>query len=361
MNRSSNRFMAQKGRNAIILTNGLLHTLDAKTAHGLIRGSERFRIVGVVDAAENAGKDAGMVMDGIHKGIPVYETLEDSLAENEGIHWLVIGVATTGGKLPANMLEILRRAVGMGLSIVNGLHELLSDQPDIAAMAIENGAELIDIRKPKSKDELHFWTGEIFNVKAPIVAILGMDCAMGKRTTARLLREACEDHGIRSEMIYTGQTGWMQGGKYGFIFDSTLNDFVSGELEHAIVQCWKEIQPDIIFLEGQSGLRNPSGPCGIELMISGNAKHAVLMFAPRRKYYDHDPRWGEIPDVQSEMKIIEMLGTKVIALGLHTEGCSEEEYLRLQKEYQERLNIPVLLVLQQGVDSVIPQLRTLLA
>ena len=35
-------------------------------------------------------------------------------------------------------------------------------------------------------------------------------------------------------MIYTGQTGWLQGGEYGFIFDSTLNDFVSGELENAI-------------------------------------------------------------------------------------------------------------------------------
>ena len=37
--------------NAIILTNGLLKALDAKTAHGLIRGTERFTIKGVVDYA----------------------------------------------------------------------------------------------------------------------------------------------------------------------------------------------------------------------------------------------------------------------------------------------------------------------
>ena len=58
-------------------------------------------------------------------------------------------------------------------------------------------------------------------------------------------------------MIYTGQTGWLQGGKYGFIFDSTLNDFVSGELEHAILTCYEETNPDVILIEGQSALRNP--------------------------------------------------------------------------------------------------------
>ena len=41
--------------NAIVLTNGLLKALDAKTAHGLIRGTERFTIKGVVDCADTAG------------------------------------------------------------------------------------------------------------------------------------------------------------------------------------------------------------------------------------------------------------------------------------------------------------------
>lgn len=41
--------------NAIILTNGILHHSDAKTAHGLIRGTERFNIVAVVDDEKTAG------------------------------------------------------------------------------------------------------------------------------------------------------------------------------------------------------------------------------------------------------------------------------------------------------------------
>jgi len=40
---------------AILLTNGMLHMSDAKTAHGLIRGTERFTIVAVIDNV-HAGK-----------------------------------------------------------------------------------------------------------------------------------------------------------------------------------------------------------------------------------------------------------------------------------------------------------------
>jgi len=196
-------------------------------------------------------------------------------------------------------------------------------------------------------------------VTAPIVAVIGMDCAMGKRTTARMLKQACISEGMKAEMIYTGQTGWLQGGKYGFIFDSTLNDFVSGELEHAIVSCWKETSPDILFLEGQSALRNPSGPCGLELLISGNAKHVVLIFAPKRKYFDNEAHWGEIPSVASEIELIQKLGSKVIAVAINTENCTDEEAFAYQKEYTASLGMPVLLPIQEGVAPIIPILKAL--
>lgn len=345
--------------NAIVLTNGLLKALDAKTAHGLIRGTERFTIKGVVDCLETKGLDAGMVLDGKNRNIPVFENLQNALDTLQDIQFLVIGVATVGGRLPSNMLTTIIEAIHAGLSIVNGLHEYLNEKPAIVALAKEKGIELIDVRKPKTREQLSFWTGEIFKVTAPIIAVIGMDCAMGKRTTARMLRQACEAHGLKAEMIYTGQTGWLQGGKYGFIFDSTLNDFVSGELENAIVTCWKETQPDFIFLEGQSSLRNPSGPCGLELLISGNAKNVILLFAPKRKYFDHDEKWGAIPSVESEIEIIEKLGSKVIALGIHTEDCTLEEAYDFQKKYEKQLNIPVLLPIQEGVDKILPTLKGL--
>jgi uncharacterized NAD-dependent epimerase/dehydratase family protein len=335
-------------------------TSDAKTAHGLIRGTERFNIIGLVDGEANAGKDAGVLLDGKHRSIPVFATMEAAIEQLEKVDYLIIGVATVGGILPKNMLALIYDAVKKGISVVNGLHEYLNEKADLVAIAANTGAALIDVRKPKSRADLHFWDGAIFNVTAPIVAVIGMDCAMGKRTTARMLKQACLTEGMKAEMIYTGQTGWLQGGQYGFIFDSTLNDFVSGELEHAIVSCWKDTQPDILFLEGQSALRNPSGPCGLELLISGNAKHVVLIFAPKRKYFDNEAHWGEIPSVASEIEIIEKLGSKVIAVAVNTENCTDEEAFDFQKEYTASLVLPVLLPIQEGVAPVIPVLKALM-
>ena len=346
--------------NAVVLTNGLLKSSDAKTAHGLIRGTERFTIIGIIDNEETAGQDAGVLLDGKNRNIPVFASFNKAIDELNNIHFLIIGVATVGGRLPGNMLEIVIEAIKKGISIVNGLHEYLSEKPAIVELAISNKVQLIDVRKPKKREQLHFWTGEIFKVQAPIIAVIGMDCAMGKRTTARMLKQACKEEGVNAQMIYTGQTGWLQGGKYGFIFDSTLNDFVSGELEHAIVSCANETKAQIIFLEGQSSLRNPSGPCGIELLISGNAKHTILLFAPKRKYFDNDPHWGIIPSVASEIELIEKLGSKVIAVAMNTEDCTTEEAYNLQKEYISSLGIPVLLPIQEGVTSILSTLKKLI-
>lgn len=344
---------------ALVLTQGYLERNDAKTAHGLIRGTDRFHIAGIVDGPETAGQDAGELLDGIPRNIPVFANLEQALQETKEIRYLIIGIATIGGVLPEAVLQVVRKAVEAGLNIVNGLHDFLNDHPELVAIAREKKVALIDIRKPKTRDQLHFWTGKIFEVPVPIIAVIGMDCALGKRTTARMLCEEATAQGLKAIMIYTGQTGWLQGGKYGFIFDSTLNDFVSGELEHAIVSAWKETSPDLIFIEGQSSLRNPSGPCGPELLISGNAKHVVLLFAPKRHFFDHIEAWGPIPSVESEIELIEKFGSRVIATAIHTEGCTPTEAHELQETYQARLKRPVLLPLEEGVNKLIPVLREL--
>lgn len=341
-------------KRAIILTNGLLQSDDAKTAHGLIRESNRYKIIGVVDH-KNAGNDAGILLDGTPRNIPVYATVREAIQAKPEV--CIVGVATVGGMFPGTLLEEVKEAIQFKLDIVNGLHDHLNARPEIKKLAAENGVELIDIRAPKKLQELHFWTGKIFEITTPIVAVLGTDCALGKRTTARSVMHACNDAGMSTQMIYTGQTGWLQGGKYGFVFDSTLNDFVSGELEHAIISCNEETSPDIIFLEGQSALRNPSGPCGSELLISGNAKSVILVHAPIRKYYEHQQSWGEIPSPESEIALIKQLGSNVIAIALNTKHCSEEEAFAFQKEYEEKFGIPILLPLQEGCEKIVPVIK----
>jgi len=345
-------------KNVLIATDNLFLTNHAKTAHGLLRGSKRFHVLAVLDE-ENKYADAGELLDGNHRNIPILGTVDEAIKQFKTIDYLVVGVATVGGILSESLLQIIRQAISNGIGIVNGLHDQLQERKDIALLASQNRVELIDIRKPKTPKELHFWSGDIFKVKAPIVAFLAMDCAMGKRTTANLVLEECLQQKQNAHMIYTGQTGWMQGHKYGFIFDSTLNDFVSGELEHSITSCWKEATPDVIILEGQSSLRNPSGPCGLEFIVSGNATQVVLIHAPKKKYFDNDPLWGEIPSVASEIDIIEKFGATVIAVALNTSGLSKQEALSYKDSYQKTLDIPVVLPLEEGVKKIVSEIKGL--
>lgn len=345
-------------KNVLIASDNLFLTNHAKTAHGLLRGSKRFHVLAVLDE-ENKYADAGELLDGNHRNIPILGTVDEAIKQFKTIDYLVVGVATVGGILSESLLQIIRQAISNGIGIVNGLHDQLQERKDIALLASQNRVELIDIRKPKTPKELHFWSGDIFKVQAPIVAFLAMDCAMGKRTTANLVLEECLQQKQNAHMIYTGQTGWMQGHKYGFIFDSTLNDFVSGELEHAITSCWKEATPDVIILEGQSSLRNPSGPCGLEFIVSGNATQVVLIHAPKKKYFDNDPLWGEIPSVASEIDIIEKFGATVIAVALNTSGLSKQEALSYKDSYQKTLDIPVVLPLEEGVKKIVSEIKGL--
>jgi len=107
---------------AIIITNGLFATENAKTAHGLVRESKRFEIVGVVDPID-AGKDAGEVLDGKKRNIPVFKTVEEALAGKPS--YCIVGVATAGGVFPGDLIEEVKTAIQHKLSIVNGLHDHL--------------------------------------------------------------------------------------------------------------------------------------------------------------------------------------------------------------------------------------------
>jgi uncharacterized NAD-dependent epimerase/dehydratase family protein len=324
----------------IILTNGLLDSRQAKTCHGILRGSQRFRAVAVIDY-RFAGKDAGEVMDGRAIDVAVWASVADFFrsAPEERPLYCLVGVALAGGRLPDAFREQLLSALDHGLSLVNGLHTFLSDDPVFAARAAVRGLQLIDVRKPKPRHTLRFWTGDIFAVREPIIAVLGLDCAIGKRTTARWLLDACKKAGIYAEMIYTGQTGWMQGIRHGFIFDSTLNDFISGEIEGAIISCSQDCKPDLIVVEGQSGLRNPSGPAGSEIILSGNARGIILQYAPARTYYEGSRI--TIPSIESEIALIRMYGAEVVAITLSEEGMDDEHAQSAQVELSQRTGLPV--------------------
>ena len=341
--------------NAIVITGGYLDTLSAKTAHGLIRGTDRFTVVAVIDS-KNAGKDAGEVLDGRKRNIPIYASIPDFVQRSkQEAKYCVVGVATKGGVIPESLRAELWEALEHGFGLVNGLHEYVSDIPELADLAHLKGVEIIDVRKPKKFRDLHFWTGKIQEVKCPKIAVLGTDCALGKRTTTRFLVEAMRTAGYKAEMIYTGQTGWMQGARYGFVFDSTMNDFISGEMEHAVYTCYQEMKPDIIFIEGQSSLRNPSGPAGAEWICSAAANGVVLQHSPARKHYkDMDYYPALVADPESEVELIRIYGAPTVALTVNTARMEEGEAREYARKTEQKLKIPVLLPLEDGVERLVP-------
>lgn len=342
---------------AVIFTNGLLDQDFAKTCHGLLRGSARFRPIAVLDS-RFAGRDAGEVMDGQKRDVPVVADLDAFLSGGGELpQFFVVGVAFSGGRLPDPCrLEIIG-ALERGMTVVCGLHQLLGEDDELVDTARRGGGTLVDIRRPRETSRLRFWTGEVRQIRSKVIGVLGTDCAVGKRTTARLLWEAAVRDGVKAEMIYTGQTGWMQGYSHGFLFDATLNDFVSGELERVILECARDKDPDIIIVEGQGALRNPSGPCGSEIMLSGNARKIVLQHAPgRMNFVDQEGPGSRLPTPEDEMALIHLYGSEVIAITLNGEGMSADELRRYQFELAERVSVPVIRPLEEGVEAMLPAL-----
>lgn len=337
---------------AAILTLDRFDTPDAKTAHGLVRGPSRYDVVAVLDSA-SAGRDAGEALDGHPRGIPVLASLDTLLATGVRPTWCVVGVATSGGVLPASLRAPLLEALERGIGVVSGLHELLAEDKELAAAAARGGARIVDVRRPKRRAELHFWSGTIRSVRAPRLALLGTDCALGKRTTSQVLAAALRARGVTTEVIYTGQTGWLQGCEFGFVLDATPNDFVSGELEHAIVRADAERSPDLIVLEGQSALRNPSGPCGAELLLSGGARGVILQHAPARHFFEDQEHLGNvIPSLTSELALIELYGSRVLGIALNHEHLDAAARAEARARIVRETGLPVVYPLLEPLDPL---------
>ncbi|MBT8100857.1 MAG: DUF1611 domain-containing protein, partial [Gammaproteobacteria bacterium] len=173
---------------AIVYCEGSFGNEYGKTAHGLVRQTARYDVVAVIDS-ELAGVDAGTYLDNSPKGIPVEATLADALNNSEA-DYFVIGMAPDGGVLSADARRAVIEAMRNGLNVDSGLHEFLSDDTQLAEIATEAKVIIRDVRKPPPRSELHFFSGAIKNVRAKRIAVLGTDCAVGKRTTATLLVNA---------------------------------------------------------------------------------------------------------------------------------------------------------------------------
>jgi uncharacterized NAD-dependent epimerase/dehydratase family protein len=342
---------------AVVLCEGAFGTSDGKTAHGLVRHTARYDVLAVIDS-QCAGGDAGTILDGSARGIPVVRDLQEAIgARDRPPDYLVVGVATHGGVLPASCRPVVRQALQRGMHVDSGLHELLGDDEEFAALARASGARIRDVRRTPSRAAMHPFTGEIDRVRAIRIAVLGTDSGVGKRTTTVRLVQALNASGARAVMIGTGQTAWMQGARYGLILDSLVNDFVSGEIEHQVCRADREQAPDVIIIEGQGCLTNPAYPGGFEILAGGRPQAIILQHAPARTHYDGFPEFP-LAGVDREMAILALLSpAPVVALTLNHEGLTLAEVERHAAELSTRLRVPCCDPLLQGVEPVLAELR----
>ena len=345
---------------ALILCEGAFATGDGKTANGLVRHTERYRIAGVLDS-RLAGRDAGEVLAGAPNGIPIFASLAEALEKgaDRPTH-LVIGLAPDGGRLPDAYRKVVIEALRAGINIDSGLHQFLSDDPELSKLAEENSATLRDVRRTPPRDQLHFFTGAIKDVKAVRIAVLGTDCCCGKRTTTTLLTGELNRAKTPTVLIGTGQTSWMQGARYGILLDSLVNDFVAGEIEHAIVEADRKESPDVILIEGQGALTHPAAPGGFEIMTSARPHGVILQHAPvRETYLDYFDE--PIAPPETHIQAIEsVFNSRVIAIAVNSEGIDPAKIDDKVAELEQRYGIPCCDPIAQGPQRLIDAVRSLL-
>jgi len=314
--------------NVLVYCQGAYKTANGKTAHGLVRYTRRYHVVAVIDSS-CAGADAGEVLDGKVRGIPIVTDITAGLelAQKQGIciDRFVVGLAPDGGMADDDLVAAVKKALDLGLSVDSGLHTHFSGFPELSQLAKRNGLTIRDIRRSPQSDILHFFSGEIEKVHSYRIAVLGTDSAIGKRTSAWMLVWALEKAGFTSELIATGQTAWLQGARYGVLMDALINDYVSGEIEHAIVKAWQDVHPQTMVIEGQGSLLNPAYPGGFEILAAGRPQIVVLQHAPKRKDYDGFPGYP-IHSLQRQIEALEAIhGQKPALIALNQEGMNPSE------------------------------------
>ncbi|MFN2470000.1 MAG: DUF1611 domain-containing protein [Gaiellaceae bacterium] len=285
-----------------------------KTARGVIRYG-RDPVVAILDSAR-AGEDEG--------GIPIVATVDEAL--RFGPTTALVGVATQGGRFPPEWRELLSSCIAKGLDIENGLHELVADDDELAALARRHGVELRDLRRPPAG--LSVPTGENLELPARIVLTVGSDCAIGKMTVSLELDRAARARGLASVFVPTGQTGIAIAG-WGISVDAVVSDFLAGAAEQLVVEGARR-GGELLFVEGQGSLVHPLYS-GVTLgLLHGAAPHAfVLCHRAGANEIEGCPGHA-IPPLAELVELHERISlparpARVVAVALNTRGLDEAE------------------------------------
>jgi uncharacterized NAD-dependent epimerase/dehydratase family protein len=341
---------------AMVYADRLYSCADGKTAHGLVRYSKKFNIVCVVDSTLPVG-DAAEFLDRTQKGIPLLNNLDDAFSSTQP-DTFIIGAVSEGGVLPEGYDKAVDWALSKGLNVVSGLHQFLSDDPRFIKRAKEHQCKITDVRKI-FRDHKRFYTGDIVKVPSIRIALIGTDSAIGKRTLAVLLVEELQKRGRIADMIFTGQTGWLQGWPHGVVLDAMINDFVSGGIEGAILDSWKDLHPEFMIIVGKGSLVHPFFPGGFEILAAGQVQAFILVDAPKRPHLDGFPGYL-MPNPRRVVKIAELLTEKkLIGIGINHEHMTKSDIIHSKNIYQKMFQVPTSTPLTDGVNVLVDALEAM--
>src|SRR5688572_2147222 len=305
-------------RRILILGEGFSHDSHyGKTMRGIVRyGPDP--VVAILDS-KRPGES--------HAGIPIAGTVEHAAPCGPTV--AVAGVATQGGRFPPAWRELLKSCIAAGLDVESGLHEFISEDPELTQLARQRGVELRDLRKPP--EGLNVPTGANLEVDARIVLTVGSDCAIGKKTVAVELDLEARRRGVESVFVPTGQTGIAIAG-WGIAVDAVVADFLAGAAERLVVE-GAERGGKLLFVEGQGSLVHPMYS-GVTLgLVHGAAPHAFVLCHRAGSTEIEGCPGHPIPPLEELVELHERIAlprrqAKVVCVALNTSDIQEDDGAR---------------------------------
>jgi uncharacterized NAD-dependent epimerase/dehydratase family protein len=326
-----------KQRRILALAEGRFSPLKSKTANGAIAYLPG-EVVGVIDSTK-AGLTAQQVL-GYGGAIPVIRNLEEGLRLNP-THMLV-GIAPAGGQLPDAWRDVISSSIRAGLHVLSGLHTILSDDPEFAALASKHGVRLTDYRKISPESEV-VAKGTWRNRHAKVILTVGTDCNIGKMTTILEVQKDLVQRGLNADFVATGQTGMLIRGR-GVAVDSLVGDYIAGAIELEVDRSVTE-GFEYILVEGQGALTH-MGYSSVTLgLIHGTMPEAmILCHQPTRVRDDYDLT---LPDLNRVIELHETVvkffrETKIIAIGLNSVGLSDDEAMNAAERISQMTGLPAV-------------------
>jgi uncharacterized NAD-dependent epimerase/dehydratase family protein len=285
-----------------------------KTARGVLAYGER-PVVALLDSARTGETQ---------NGVPIVGSVDDALGFEPTT--ALVGVATQGGRFPPAWRELLRTAIASGLHVENGLHEFLTRDDELTALAARHRVELRDLRRPPP--DLDVPTGANLELPVQTVLTVGSDCAIGKMTVSLELDRAARARGLASCFVPTGQTGIAIAG-WGIAVDAVVSDFLAGAGERLVVEA-HERGGRLLMVEGQGSLVHPAYS-GVTLgLMHGSAPHVLVLshLAGEREiegYPGHPlPSLPELVELHERVSL-PARRARVAAIALNTRLLEEDE------------------------------------